>query len=177
MWVLDNIYTDIGKNNEKSRKDFLVNIFKNFGSQENAKLYAELLNDDDIDVVQQLVIWYFTNPLSNDEYHYEDINLEINATINQDSDYKSIEDIYEKDQGKNKQIALRMLYQYFKQVGDKNGEYKAQDIENRSPIILEKENATMLSDGKSYVAGPYKIEQISSVDFSINAIYKNLRNK
>ena len=62
MWLLDNIYImpAIGTDNTTAREEFLKSKIPN-------ELY-NLITDDDIDAVQQLAIWYFTNP-SGDKYH------------------------------------------------------------------------------------------------------------
>ena len=78
MWLLDNIYImpAIGTDNTTAREEFLKSKIPN-------ELY-ELVTDDDIDAVQQLAVWYFTNP-SGDKYHYETSNFKINSIANVDS--------------------------------------------------------------------------------------------
>ena len=88
MWVIDNMYTKIGEDNATEREAFLNTKISNE--------FYELLTDDDIDVIQQLAIWYFTNPEGT--YHYDDIELKINSIVNDDnSTYKAFEDLYTTD--------------------------------------------------------------------------------
>ena len=169
MWVIDNMYTKIGEDNATEREAFLSTKIPNE--------FYELLTDDDIDVIQQLAIWYFTNPEGT--YHYDDIELKINSIVNDDnSTYKAFEDLYTTDyknsgdtEGVARQNAAKALYSYYITNADAN--YVATNTAT-NPISLEKSNASMQVQGEGYVAGPYKIvDNNTKRDYSISATYKN----
>lgn len=169
MWVIDNMYTKIGEDNATEREAFLNTKISNE--------FYELLTDDDIDVIQQLAIWYFTNPEGT--YHYDDIELKINSIVNDDnSTYKAFEDLYTTDyknsgdtEGVARQNAAKALYSYYITNADAN--YVATNTAT-NPISLEKSNASMQVQGEDYVAGPYKIvDNNTKRDYSISATYKN----
>ena len=87
IYLIDNLYTDIGKNDKAGKQEFLrkaINYLKSKGklhihsetfnpmsSQLTSQLESTsdlfILTDDDIDVVQQLAAWHFSNPYSEDD--------------------------------------------------------------------------------------------------------------
>ena len=165
MWLLDNIYImpAIGTDNTTAREEFLKSKIPN-------ELY-DLITDDDIDAVQQLAIWYFTNP-SGDKYHYETSNFKINSIANVDSNYASMGDIFG-DDGWNREDAIEALFQYYITNAKANSNYKSTN-NTTSPIEIVKSNATMTKVGSNYVAGPYKINQLLNVDYTLNATFTDI---
>ena len=165
MWLLDNIYImpAIGTDNTTAREEFLKSKIPN-------ELY-ELVTDDDIDAVQQLAIWYFTNP-SGDKYHYETSNFKINSIANVDSNYASMRDIFG-DDGWDREDAIEALFQYYITNAKANSNYKSTN-NTTSPIEIVKSNATMTKVGSNYVAGPYKINQLLNVDYTLNATFTDI---
>ena len=165
MWLLDNIYImpAIGTDNTTAREEFLKSKIPN-------ELY-NLITDDDIDAVQQLAIWYFTNP-SGDKYHYETSNLKINSIANVDSNYASMGDIFG-DDGWDREDAIEALFQYYITNAKANSNYKSTN-NTTSPIEIVKSNATMTKVGSNYVAGPYKINQLLNVDYTLNATFTDI---
>ena len=165
MWLLDNIYImpAIGTDNTTAREEFLKSKIPN-------ELY-DLITDDDIDAVQQLAIWYFTNP-SGDKYHYETSNFKINSIANVDSNYASMGDIFGYD-GWDREDAIEALFQYYITNAKANSNYKSTN-NTTSPIEIVKSNATMTKVGSNYVAGPYKINQLLNVDYTLNATFTDI---
>ena len=159
IWMMDHIYTGIGQDNATTRNEYLKNVIP-------TESY-ELLKDDDIDVIQQLAIWYFTNPTG--DYHYDNIELYINSIAGTDADYKTFEDLFG-DDGWDRQDAAKALYNYF--ITEADGNYTSTN-NTTTPISFEKSNATMQVVGSDYVAGPYKITQLLNVDYTLTANYKN----
>ena len=165
MWLLDNIYImpAIGTDNTTAREEFLKSKIPN-------ELY-NLITDDDIDAVQQLAIWYFTNP-SGDKYHYETSNFKINSIANVDSNYASMGDIFG-DDGWDREDAIEALFQYYITNAKANSNYKSTN-NTTSPIEIVKSNATMTKVGSNYVAGPYKINQLLNIDYTLNATFTDI---
>ena len=88
LWLLENVYVPESTSAEEYR-DILL---------DNAGLTGTNLTDDDIDVVQQLAIWHFTN--GGDPFDVGDsgnFSLWINQIAGQDSGYNPLGD--EKGQG------------------------------------------------------------------------------
>ena len=57
MWLINNMY--LANQTPEQKDDYLAKAFKN--SNSDIALVKALLTDDDIDIVQQYAIWYFTN--------------------------------------------------------------------------------------------------------------------
>ena len=165
MWLLDNIYVmpAIGTDNTTAREEFLKSKIPN-------ELY-DLITDDDIDAVQQLAIWYFTIP-SGDKYHYETSNFKMNSIANVDSNYASMGDIFG-DDGWDREDAIEALFQYYITNAKANSNYKSTN-NTTSPIEIVKSNATMTKVGSNYVAGPYKINQLLNIDYTLNATFTDI---
>ena len=160
IWLLDHLYImpQPGTDNTTNREAFLANIIP------NAQYY--LLTDDDIDVVQQLAIWYFTNPTG--DYHYNSIELYTNTTKNDaNSAYKTFEDLYGAD-GWDRQDAATALYNYY--IQNAQADYISSNPTTK-PVELIKSNAIMQTIGSNYVAGPYKINQLLNIDYTLTATY------
>ena len=162
IWLLDHFYIIPTTDNTEDREEFLRNIIPNDR--------YELLTNDDIDVIQQLAIWYFTNPGS--EYQYDSIELYRNSLVNVDSDYKTFEDLLG-DDGWDRQDAVSSLYDYY--ITNADGSYTSTNP-TTTPIEFVKDNATMQTIGDNYVAGPYTINQILDVNFEISATYTDMND-
>ena len=175
LWVLDNIYTEIGANDATKREAYLASIIpQSDGSQPTIYGDYTTLTDDDIDVVQQLAIWYFTNPTG--IYHYDDIELYINTNMNEDANYQPFEDI-DATNGEKRQNAAKALYNYF--ITNADGSYAPVSPVGEEPITITSTNATMYEEDGNYIAGPFTISEKSGfngVDYTITATYRDSDN-
>ena len=163
LWVLDHLYVmpQPGTDNTENRNAFLANAIPN-------EEY-ESLTDDDIDVVQQLAIWYFTNPTG--DYHYNSIELSTNSTKNDaNSEYKTYEDLYGSE-GWDRQDAVSALYDYY--ITNAQANYTSTNVTTK-PVELVSSNAQIQIIGNDYVAGPYTINQLLNVDYEIKATYTDI---
>lgn len=63
LWILDHMYvaTDDSSANKSYKKQFLEEVFADAIEKENFKVSSVKLTDNDIEVVQQWALWYFTN--------------------------------------------------------------------------------------------------------------------
>ena len=163
MWVLDHLYIIPEDGNETDKNNFLKSVI-------STERY-DLLTNDEIDVIQQLAIWYFTNPTG--EYHYEDIELYRNRLQGQDSDYKTFEDLLGED-GWDKQDAASALYDYF--IDNADGSYVSVNA-STSPISLDDSNAGMIVSGNNIIAGPFTINELLDIDYELTATYTNQNNE
>ena len=163
MWVLDHMYIIPENGDETAKNNFLRSVIPN-------ERYS-LLTNDDIDVVQQLAIWYFTNPTG--EYHYENIELYINSMVNVDADYKTFEDLLG-DDGWDRQDAASALYEYY--INNADGSYVSTNA-TTNPIELDDSRATMEVSGSNLIAGPFRINELLNVDYTLTATYTNQDNQ
>ena len=171
MWLLDNIYVmpKVGTDNTQAREAFLK-------SKITDEYFYELVTDDDIDVAQQLAIWYFTNPEETDKYHYGTTNFTVNSIANVDDNYVAIANLPEyaglddEPNGWDREDAIEALFQYYITNAKANSDYVSQN-NTTTPIEIVKSNAIMQKIGNNYVAGPYKINQLLDVDYTLIATY------
>ena len=163
MWVLDHMYIIPQDGNETDKNNFLKSVIPD-------ERY-DLLTNDEIDVIQQLAIWYFTNPTG--EYHYENIELYRNRLINEDADYRTFEDLLG-DDGWDKQDAASALYEYY--IDSADGSYVSVNA-STSPISLDDSNAGMIVSGNNIIAGPFTINELLDIDYELTATYTNQDNE
>ena len=77
------------------------------------------------------------------------------------------------DDGWNREDAIEALFKYYITNAKANSNYKSTN-NTTSPIEIVKSNATMTKEGNNYVAGPYKINQLLNVDYTLNATFTDI---
>ena len=133
------------------------------------------LTDDDIDVVQQMALWYFTNTKANenaDIYHVDyagEPSFQPVAIAEKGvGSYTTIEDV-----NKTRADAMEKLYQYMVKTAKSTENieyYKTHNGKVEEPITLATEvNPTVELDGGNYIVGPYKINKNNDLPFELNA--------
>ncbi len=168
IWVLDHCYVPAPSNsptNEqietaaKYRKELLT----------NAKIPNSKINDDLIDIVQQIAIWYFTN---DDKYKADELT-NIQAKLKTDLDYDSIEDVFNdwnlvtNDTNPNDLGDVYMLYNYFIEGGKANKDTNS-NTTITNPVELTQVGAKVVASNGSYIAGPYKINKLSDIVYTLD---------
>ncbi len=180
MWILDHAYIPYyakagdsvevqAKKKEQAAKDreALLNA-----TQMNDSLKREL-TDDDIDVVQQMALWYFTNTKSNenpDIYHVdfagEPSFQEVAIAEKGVGSYTTIADV-----NQTRADAMEKLYQYIVSNAKKDENiayYKNNNGTITDPITLAEEvNPVVELDGSNYIVGPYKINKNNDIPFEL----------
>ena len=133
------------------------------------------LTDDDIDVVQQMALWYFTNTKSDensDIYHVDfagEPSFQPVAIAEKGvGSYTTIEDV-----NQTRADAMKKLYQYMVKTAKSTENieyYKTHNGKVEEPITLATEvNPTVELDGGNYIVGPYKINKNNDLPFELNA--------
>ena len=133
------------------------------------------LTDDDIDVVQQMALWYFTNTKANenaDIYHVdyagEPSFQEIAIAEKGVGSYTTMSDV-----NQTRADAMEKLYQYMVKTAKSTENieyYKTHNGKVEEPITLATEvNPTVELDGGNYIVGPYKINKNNDLPFELNA--------
>ena len=133
------------------------------------------LTDDDIDVVQQMALWYFTNTKANenaDIYHVDyagEPSFQPVAIAEKGvGSYTTIEDV-----NQTRADAMEKLYQYMVKTAKSTENieyYKTHNGKVEEPITLAIEvNPTVELDGGNYIVGPYKINKNNDLPFELNA--------
>lgn len=162
MWIIDNMYIPSSATAAKDKETLLLEaeIIGPNGYED-----GNLLTDDDIEVIQQLAIWYYTNP-NDTNYHVDDSKGEpklqtiyFNNWSGQDSNYESFEDLYndpvaDTRLGLTRQNQAEDLYKYL--IKNANASYQA-DNTVKSPITIDKSKFEAKLVEEEYIIGPLNI--------------------
>ncbi len=159
VWILDHSYVPAQTTSPTAEQIADAAAFK----QElltNAGIPNSKMNDDLIDIVQQIAIWYFTN---NDQYKTEEITT-IQAKLASQLNYDSVDDVFD-----NWDLSddIYALYTYFINGGNAN---KNTDPSTTSinPVKFTSNTSRVTLNGDYYIAGPYKIEQVSDKVYTLD---------
>lgn len=187
LWLLDNLYIP-GKSTESEKQALLSKVptQTTYGTEsdvwtEMKKTTSELddLTDDEIEVVQQLAIWYFTNK-EDTNYNSETLpTLLQNNVVKVDAAYKAFGDKYDETTGENpmqyggwKQDYASDLYKYLITEAKKHTNYTGNTSTKETPLKINKNSEVTMSEdvtGANYIVGPFKIDKISNdtyIDFT-----------
>ena len=184
MWILDHAYipyytkssdsVDVQTQKAEQAEQDKQDLLNAAGLSESDK---KELTDDDIDVVQQTAIWYFTNTTAEenaDVYHvdfagepsFPAISLAESST----KTYTTLNDINE-----YRYNAMTKLYKYMVSTAksDENiNYYKNNNGAVQEPISIAQEvNPTVELDGNNYIVGPYKINKNNDLPFEFKATF------
>ncbi len=162
VWILDHCYVPAPSSSPTDTQTadaaaYRKELLQNAGIPEETNI-----NDDLIDIVQQIAIWYFTN---DDEYKTEKIT-NIAAAIKNTTNYQSIDDVFD---GGNFDLSddVETLYNYFITQAQANKNTQPSSNAATNPVHLNAETAKVTQNGEYYIAGPYKIEQLSDKVYTL----------
>ena len=169
MWIADNSYIATGNENYQTSDAYKAFMKKTGITIDNEVLYN--LTEDDIEVVQQMAIWYFTNE-DDSIYHNENLpNLYLNGhemssvTVGTDKYGRAIT-------GAKRASKARDLYNYFITNANENADYT-----RKTPVIkITGANSVVKENENDYTVGPYYLsaenaEYAKSIEFSVNKNY------
>ena len=186
MWILDNCFILPEKNSEQaSSSDITIGDLRRDNLLKSAKAYAketgedvrdgdfDCLTDDDIDVVQQLAIWHYTN--SGDDYHVgETFELWLNQSkndVSQPNTYKPLSERNCFENGEKRAKACQALFDYLVETPQNmnyNYDYKNVNT-NTKPVTFDETNVTMEVSNNRYIFGPYKLENSEDKIYNLEA--------
>jgi len=159
LWILDHAYVPAPSTSPTEeqiadavayRKELLT----------NAGIPNSKMNDDLIDIVQQIAIWYFSN---NDQYKATEITT-VQAKLATALNYDSVDDIFD-----NWDLSddIDKLYNYFITNAEANKTILAT---NTNPISLISNDAKVVINEEYYVIGPYKIEEVTDQVYTLEGL-------
>ncbi len=168
MWIMDNMYLpkQPGAANHKTQLLRAAGII-------TANYTTPRITDDDIDVVQQLALWHYTNA-DDDNYKVNTLpELYFNNRSGKDENYKTFADLYDDpvndgEEGRFRQEECEMLYNYFLTEAEKNANYVSKDA--TAPLTLDKARVNMSEINNNYVIGPIKIVKNSDLLYTIEKL-------
>ena len=178
LWLLEHIYVPASENatseeitQAREYKQQLLEASYDY-DQEQYGLLSDwgYLTDDDIEVVQQIAIWHFTN--EGDSYDLggasKTFELYINtvkgqadplAPLSSEIGAGAVDGWYRADEA----IAL---YRYLIDTAEAEaGNYEVAPASQ--PYELADLNATVRTEGNSYIIGPFRIDQVSDTEATL----------
>ena len=181
MWLLDNVYVPSSATASADRKKLLDDAYEyacdNVGDFDESDQF-DFITDEDIDAVQQMAIWYFTNT-DNDGYKVNQLQLYINAVANSPSSYNALAD--EKgngsDNGEEREMETAALFDYLINTALSNSNYSYSATDNTQPYEIKKSvtenNGTVEIQGNNYIIGPFRISKLSESQGELNVSFYN----
>ncbi len=157
VWILNHAYIPSASTASTDKATLLQNAGITGASE---------LTDDDIDVVQQLAIWYFTN--YDDSTYHKDMAgeasfqtvLQSTKTSGGTSAYQAIEDINQTRYDQMDKLFVYLVENAKKATASSNS--------TSSPIAMGNTTPTVEVSGSNYIVGPFKIDKNNDTPYTIN---------
>ena len=165
IWLINNMYLE--KQTPEQKNDYLTKAFATYEGSD-IEVVKSFLTDDDIDVVQQYAMWYFTNG-NNVKYNTNSlpaitltkIDVENSTTI--DGSYND----FTNGQSERQQMANH-LFKYLVECAK-----KAEETSVTYPQMPEVQAGTnLLNASEYYVVGPFKVTSATAAktEYSIKLL-------
>ena len=172
LWLLENVYV-APKSTASSAEIQEAEEYREL-LLEKAGIAGGYLTDDDIDAVQQLAVWHFTNDDVYDAGEEGNFELWINAVANQDSNYNPLSDETGEggEYGWDRAEEAQILYKYLIDTAMENAPtYTPKTM--AKPYELAKLTQSVKTQGVNYIIGPFKINKISDSNATLTATFTN----
>ena len=132
------------------------------------------LTDDDINAVQQAVLWYFTN-YGEDRYNKIDSTSWLKYKTESMTSYDSFSG-YNSPEGAVRNAQANVLYKYLIETAEENAKNYSTTTEAPASVATTKLNYS--ESGDNYIIGPIKINKNtnSSIDYTIGFTVKESGN-
>ena len=183
LWLLENIYIP-ASDNATSEEIAQARAYKNqllrASSEYDEEYYGLLsdwgyLTDDDIEVVQQIAIWHFTN--TGDSYDLGGASKTFELYLNSvqgdaGSGYASLSSEVGEgaEDGWYRADEAIALYRYLIDTAEAEaGNYEVEPASQ--PYELADLNATVKTEGSNYIIGPFRIEQVSDTEATLEGTF------
>ena len=168
MWLVNNMYLE--KQTPEQKDDYLAKAFANYEDAELDVVKA-ILTDDDIDVVQQYAMWYFTNG-DTEKYAPEVLPAITLTKINMDG--TTTEGSYNNISGQpQRQDMVNHLYQYLIESAITADDFIG--LKTYPQILETQTGAEILDDTDYYVVGPFKMTSgtVAESEYEIKLLDQN----
>lgn len=160
MWVLDHLYImpeNTQEDSTQARTAFLNGAIPD-------ELYDTMI-DDDIDAIQQLAVWNFTNPDANGRFHIESAGLKIAK------EGEAFDSLFNID--RDRFNATKALLSYYVKNADANYSSPVIASDAKPITIQDNSDGKIQTIGDNYVAGPYIINKQLDIDYDVTATYND----
>ena len=175
LWILDHAYVPTAETANEDRDALITAAF----AYENELMQGHFsgtlenteLTDDDIDIAQQMALWYFTN-YDDDHYHKDGSDgiailpsLYLNTKVDnvEGPSYTALENI-----NSYRNADITAIYHYLVETAKKNPDYVS--TVGEAPISLdETTNPFVQEEGDRYIVGPFKINKHNDGAYTLEA--------
>lgn len=167
IWVLEHCYVPGLPTSEAYRQELITEALKGTDLSPNINI-----TDDEIDVAQQLAIWYFTNDGDRD-YQVENgsFALDVKEKGPLDAVYVSIEDKF-RDGDDRKDLAVA-IFNYLVEGGIANSDKVPTKLDTDNLITLTPTNAGIKLENGNYILGPYTLTAKPNIEYKLSSTLKN----
>lgn len=169
LWIIDNMYLP-----KAGSKDIDKQTLAKAAGIPDGTLR---LTDDELEAIQQLAIWHYTNP--NASYYNTATTLYKTRVASQDNNYASLADIYDNPVdntylGTLYQTQANKIYNYLVDESAKHPSYLSEDV-NKVPVTFTSNGAQANIENDRIVIGPFKItvEQSRAYHISEGPVFKD----
>ncbi|MBR3163120.1 MAG: DUF11 domain-containing protein, partial [Clostridia bacterium] len=173
LWILDNMYVP-GESTTANKEALL----KAAGIDLTSTDYRVFpITDDDIEVVQQMALWYYTN---DDAYYHKD-NLDslfVSNSVTSNSyvsldNYNYNNQVYE---GRIRLGQMNLLYDYLLDLDGSNSSKYNSTNELDAPISIATTTLGLTESGDNYLVGPINITKNNDLPYSLDITVKDRNN-
>ena len=169
VWVLEHCYAPGLSTSEAYRTELLENV-KAWADAIDYEVDITAITDDEIDVAQQLAIWYFTN---NDSYKITDQTFSLAVKEKVDANYLPIGDKFSTNGDIRNDTAVA-LFNYLVENGTANATTTPIPSNTTNPISLNASNASIEASGLNYILGPYTMtREVENIEYTLSASLKD----
>lgn len=166
IWVLEHCYVPGLPTSESYRKELIEEALKDTDLSTNINI-----SDSEIDIAQQLAIWYFTNEGDTDyQITDESFALDIKAK-NDDANYMPIGDKFRDGDDRN-DVAIA-IFNYLVNGGIANSSVAPTKVDTQNLITINTSNSTIILENGNYILGPYTLTGKSNIEYKLSATLKN----
>ena len=176
VWVLDHCYvpakSGATQTEIEAAEDYKTTLLNAAFSYSNISEYEyDLITDDQIDVAQQLAIWYFTNT---DNYKITDYTFSLNVKEASDANYMGLGDKWGTTIGNAMTRNSKAIFRYLVDFGLANAGVAPTTTGTTimPSISINSTNAQTQLVSSNYIAGPYTISAVGN-NYDIIATLKN----
>ena len=189
LWITDNMFIPGGYSSEAKESEARYALLKAAGIdyEDDYSDYYHIndeykITDDDIEVVQQLALWYYTN-YGDEQFSYAGTTKDmINTALNIKNSVTSDAWATLSDVGKNstrygpiKANQMKDLLDYFIDTAEANKDKYNSSNEMEAPITIS--NSTLgltdSADGNYYLVGPITLTKNNDLPYTLDVAVKN----
>ena len=175
LWIIDNMYLPEHNDHEDMKEKLLENTLEYDGGNNVSSIELNQLTDDDIEFVQQMALWYFSN--------YDDNGGQNSLSLLDTYKLSNTTKIDTESLSAEKQKAIDALYKYFIENAKIHAtDYGIGEPRNSTPvkpkITLNSQSKTVSTSNNYTVVGPFNITKTDgNVDYKLTINVKDKKGE